>query len=480
MLVLDRESSLPPHSELVEVESQIVKLIDRVRVSLDLDGRCFQEFERETLYPFLKLLIKKFLSYSILKKLEEIANQCEMVITAQKISSSLNLLEKKLFKNNKLHEKKEASEEIDIEEEMRKKFGFDSKAHQSKPVQMVTSESKAKLFTRNRKDANVLVPKKQSKPEPAQKAETFHKNRSSLFYNKFIRKKGPSDSRPSMAHRGHMATSKKILANPKPMVKSPFFGSSPRNPSENDIPDFFKLNKMISKNSTKVIDLNEKKYDKRLENYRREQLKNRKLPNLKKSKPNRRRLTTSFKYTRVLRDKKGVGDLNDENIINLRSRADILNQFEQEMLKDFNQGELKRSFSFNEEPPKKPNQIIGVVSENDAALFNNLEKESSKESFSKLEPKFKNFKMEEKSEKNNLLENTGTSTKLDYPTKLFLPEDAEGQEDHDKENGLLYDPKPDSTLEKFKAKEEEIAFEIGSDDWDNNIFGKHTPTKDFL
>lgn len=304
MLVLDQERGEEQKKEFEELETQIIKLIDRIRVGLDLEGLSFQEFEKHTLYPFLKLLIKKFLSYCILKKLEEIANQCEMVITAQKISSSLNLLEKKLFKNNKLHEKKKniLDDDIDIEEEMKKKFGFDIEAHRNKPIQVLPQ--KMSLFKKKNVGNIVTEVKKTEKKKVVSKRDNYGTNRSSLFYNKFIRKKPTSQIKT--ANKKKQGSD---LKNSNTMYKQNYrkihrYGSGNGQGNENDIPDFFKLNKMISNKNKNVIEIEEKKVDPKKEKMRKEQLKNWKLPNLKKKKVISKEVKNFFQIHQIGQRKK--------------------------------------------------------------------------------------------------------------------------------------------------------------------------------
>jgi hypothetical protein len=487
MLVLDRERDEGDQKEFEELESQIIKLIDRIRVGLDLQGHSFQKFEKDTLYPFLKLLIKKFLSYCILKKLEEIANQCEMVITAQKISSSLNLLEKKLFKNNKLHEKKKnfLDDDVDIEEEMKKKFGFDVSAHKKQPVQVM--RQKMSLFKKKNVNNCIPVVKKTEKKKVLPKNENYGGNRSSLFYNKFIRKRPPSQTNTANKQkRGEVQKNFNSRYLPS-QRKTHIYGKMNGNASEKDIPDFFKLNKMISQKNKNVIELQENKLDSKKEKLRKEQLKNWKLPNLKKKKSYPRRLKTSFKYTKLVRGKKSVEDQNNENIINLRSRADILNKFEQEMMQDLTkvQGSLKESFSFENLDKFEPNKIIGVPSKKSADLFNNLEDAKTEGPLSKFTSKPYTCDTGDKQKgENNLGGKSGSNQ--EFSDRLHTGKENEGNalegtdKTRTKENNAVLLDNFEGAMGKSDLNDNDVVFEIGSNDWENDIFGKHTPTKDFL
>lgn len=88
---------------LSDLEASIVKKIDRLRAHYELEDEDFTAFQTERVYPYLRIIIKKFLDYVILKKLEDIAAHCEMSFVLGKISSCLANLERKLFKSNNMH-----------------------------------------------------------------------------------------------------------------------------------------------------------------------------------------------------------------------------------------------------------------------------------------------------------------------------------------------------------------------------------------
>lgn len=465
MLVLDRDPSKSVVPGFAEIETQTVRLIDRIKVDMELQNRSFELFEKNVLYPFLKLLIKKFLSYFILKKLEEIANECSMLVTAEKISGSLNSLEKRLFKNNKLHQSHTRSpdEEIDLEAEMKKRFGFDCRAQRNGQTQ---KENHAGLFRKKAKNDEAAKKRNQTGI-----AEIKGGNRSSQFYNKFIKKGKQRRSEAGAKRPIEEATHKKpIKTNSRLRNGANLFGGNQR---EMEVPDFYRLNKLISQNSENVMELNQGKYERRLETLRRERLKNRKLPNPNKQRGAQRRLKRSFNYTKLIKRKKHLGDQNDENIINLKSRVDILLDFRKEM-----GDELKQD---SQDPPASVEELkmIGIPNNDEQKIAANLKEMSNSNSFSKLGPNFESFLLEER-------ENVVDSENVNRGEKLREEEQVKSEEL--KKSSVFLDVKVEEegglaefmSKKKTKKKINDVVYEIGTDDWENNVFGKNTPSKDFL
>lgn len=104
MFLFPRQKSDPQaKATIAELEASIVKKIDRLKVHCDLEEKDFRRFQTQRIYPYLRVVIKKFLDYAILKKLEDIAALCELDVVLGKISSCLANLEMKLFKSNNMH-----------------------------------------------------------------------------------------------------------------------------------------------------------------------------------------------------------------------------------------------------------------------------------------------------------------------------------------------------------------------------------------
>ena len=386
-----------------------------------------------------------------------------------------------------MHEKKvrNTSGDIDIEAEMKKKFGFNVKAHAH--LNTLKEERKLGLFKKNKlgKEKGPIVNVKNNKKIISQN-ENFNGNRSSLFYNKFIRKQFSKKNVTNSKSKLDPKTIKKKLERRRIMTNFERRGMR-GSKNDDDIPDFFKLNKLISNNNENLIDLSDKKYEKKLEVYKKEQLKNRKLPNLKKSKINHRRLKTSFNYTKIVKDRKRMEEQNDENIINLKSRADILVGYEKEMMKDLSEGKEPEqpSLVISHPEKEKTNAVIGRVTRVDSDLFKNVLESSPNESMSKLQPRFQSFSMQiqegtsreaGKEEKKDAEESTKFLQPEESEVNLFSTLEKEKKEEKELfefENQLF-------TLKKPNKKLDEVVFEICSNDWENNVFGKHTPTKDFL
>ena len=481
MVLLKKDPKKFPIPEFDEIETKIVKLIDRIRVTLDFQNKCFQKFEKNILYPFLKLLIKKFLSYFILKKLVDIANQCEMITTSEKISGSLKSLEKKLFKNNKLHEnkKEKMTGELDLDQEMKNKLGFDINNHQNNTSMI---NNRLSIFKKKIKKVEPIITKNKKQKEIIPLNESMGRNRSSLFYNKFIRKNKQQKGSGQIKNPIEPLTVKKVIQNSTMFGNVNRFNRRSMPLAQEDIPDFFKLNKMIAnKGNGNIINLNEKKRDKRIENYKKDKIKNRKLPNLIKQKLNQRRgIRTSFSYTKLLKNKKNVEDMNNENIINLQSRADILKEYEQEIMKNLNVNKSFENISMNIESSKE-NKVIGNVTKSNTELFDNLNKNSKNDGISKLDSKFISFSMKENEnynfekksenfEESNIINEHKIEANPFMNSVLAL-----------KSENKIFDYKgEDLGSKKTKDKLEEVVYEICTNDWENNIFGKHTPNKDFL
>ena len=476
MLVIENESSTNANPEFEELESQIIKLIDRIQITLDIEGKNFQLFERNILYPFLKLLIKKFLSYYILKKLEDIANQCEMRITSDKISGSLKALEKKLFKNNKLYENKQVNkmEELDVDAEIKKQFGFDINAFQN--MSTPSKNIKYCLFGKKKSNNKGTEPNKHTKKiENRVKNDISNQNRCNLFYNKFIRKKNKSGMDRKAKKPIQMINNKNLIRSNK------IFGNVRMNSlSKNEVPDFYKLNKMISKNNENIMDFTENKYKTKLENYKKEQLKNRKLPKMARKKNTKRKLITSFNYTKHIKQKKCLGDMNDENIINLQSRADILHGYEKEMINDLNDSKTLNEDELISTQKKDPNKMIGVMSDDKKHLFVNMNRKSETESISKLGPRFDSFAIKNDKEGGHFNNEAQDKPPVDSDEKAIAPNQLENK--FYSFDNIKNDNKKikKNIFENNQENDDQSVYEICSDDWENNIFGKHTPTKDFL
>lgn len=468
LLVLDRDPSQAEVPGFAELEGRVVKLLDRVQVSLDLAGQSFEAFEREALYPFLKLLAKKFLSYFVLKKLVDIALQCNLATTAEKISGSLRQLEKKLFKNNQLHRSSRlnAGAEPDLEAEMKKKFGFDVHAQGNGGRQ---KENQRGLFKKKAGAAKTGAPVKRA--EAKSKAEASGGNRSSLFYKKFIKKS--TARKPERPSRGPLeeATHKKVVA-----ARTRFRNGGAR-PGEEEVPDFYRLHRLISQNRETVIDLSQAKPQRRLEALRRERLKNRELPHLHKPRAAKRRLKRSFNYTARVGRRKRLGDQNDENIINLQSRADILFGFEKEMIGDLQDTPRKPGPRQPREAPK----VIGVPSEADCRLLAQMKRASPSDSLCKLGPNFESFALDGSAQDADSRDAGSARAALPSGAVRLKGEAVEGGPVLLAEAPVEGKAAFASEAEKLTNKKlEEVSYEIGSDDWENNVFGKHTPTKDFL
>lgn len=104
MFLFPRQNSDPKtKTTLSQLEASIVKKIDRLKVHCDLEEKDFRRFQTQRIYPYLRVVIKKFLDYAILKKLEDIAALCELDVVLEKISTCLANLEKKLFNSNNMH-----------------------------------------------------------------------------------------------------------------------------------------------------------------------------------------------------------------------------------------------------------------------------------------------------------------------------------------------------------------------------------------
>lgn len=466
MLVLDRDPSQGAVPGFPEIESQTVRLIDRIKVSMELKNESFEEFEKNVLYPFLKLLIKKFLSYFILKKLVEIANECSMLVTAEKISSSLNSLEKRLFNNNKLHQSppRNHHEDIDLEAEMKRRFGFDARAQKKATI---LKENQSGLF--RKKTSNCATKKKRN---AADNGDINRGNRSSLFYNKFIKK--------SKQRRGGVKAKGPVqeMTHKKPIKSGTRLwnvGASFQGPgAENDVPDFYRLNKLISQNSENVMDLSQARHERRAEALRKERLRNRKLPNPSRQRGPQRRLKRSFNYTKLIKRKKYLGDQNDENIINLKSRADILMDFRQEMFDDLKQGSQEEALRATGEGPR----VIGVPNEDERRLAQHLKEVSPSNSFSRLGPNFDSFMIESRVE--NVVSENKVCSELESTKDHIKSEDLEKSLPlAEKENNNEAELESFMSKKKTKKKMNEVVYEIGTDDWENNVFGKNTPNKEF-
>jgi hypothetical protein len=395
-----------------------------------------------------------------------------MTITSEKISNSLRSLEKKLFKNNKLHKNKEKiqMEEFDLDVEMKKNFGFDIKAYQGN-VQ-TNRVNRTNLFKKKKsKELNNENSKIQKNSEVNKKKEKIKVNRSSLFFNKFIKKRNKLTSKKrSKGPIVEFSTNKKLIKASTMFNSNIKLGNQNSN-QLNEVPDFYKLNKMISKNSQNLMDLNEKNYKRKFEKYRKEKILNRKLPQRSKQKNTKRKIKTMFNYTKHIKQKKCFGDINDENIINLQSRADILYGYEKEMIKDLNGHKSDNEEERLRNTIKESNQVIGNPTEANKDLFANMKNLSETESYSKLGPRFSSFKIED-NQQNIKSQEIDQSNPIINDQNVFY-ENKENQEK--KSKNLMKD-----LLKNEEEKEDDDVYEICSNDWENNVFGKHTPTKDFL
>ena len=172
--------------------------------------------------------------------------------------------------------------------------------------------------------------------------------------------------------------------------------------------------------------------------------------------------------------------MNDENIINLQSRADILYGYEKEMINDLNDSKTLNEDELISTQKKDPNKMIGVISEDKKHLFVNMNRKSETESISKLGPRFDSFAIKNDKEGGHFNKEAQDKLPVDSDNKVNAPNQL-GNKFYSFDN-IKNDNKKfkKNIFENNQEHDDQSVYEICSDDWENNIFGKHTPTKDFL
>ena len=505
------------------LESDIIKLIDRIKMHCDLEDLLFSDFELKSLYPFLRILLRKFLSYNILKKLEDISLTCEMEFTASKISNYLSNLEKKLFQNNKLHVEKQISrlEDIDPSKQFKNKFEFENNRNgneYSKPVphflvnpnhnsQHLQEESpkhksnntngnckegvQGKIFQRVRKmegqpktkdpvDISSYNKLKNTVPSIESPRVSMGDDRYSRFFNKFIlkdkkvKKSIPTNNNsnsqnvftkrvPDNKKYSHLAPNRLERGKGGRMVQK-----------DNDAPDFFMINRMFNKDAveeydpSKNINGNHKNNKNDLEN-----LKTRKLPDMKdlQQKPRKRRIRSSYTYKKTIQGKRCLEDYEDNNIINIKSKTDLLKAFEEDLYDEANSLPTENLINISQ-----PNF------QNITAQKSNQQKNIDSQDNEDKTTNCFNTKFETK-------QNDSNETQLNLNTTELI-EDRDNndstkdliEEIGDKENKRTTVKQRKSSVSNKQRKKslESQQPDVEYADWENDVFARRTPTKDFL
>lgn len=288
-----------------KVEGLVVKTIDTIKVNLDLEEFSFTSFQEKNIYPFLKMIIKKFPKYGLIKHFLEISETCGMDYISSKIFDSLKLVEKKMFKNNSLFDDKFQSQR-----KLDDKSVFQRKSFKNKNL-ILENENKF-----NKKDGFVTNMKKVNKWERRKSSNLMrhssqkNKRFESLFQKFMMTPKGnPKSNRKS------------------PMIKKEEFFRLSQPNGINDcknVPNFFRANDYFKNNSICKLEI-KKKTPKKI---KKKFVKKRKLPSVVRG-PSKihRTLQSSFRYK--VKKKKEVTYTN--NIINRNSSKIVLDGFLNEM-----------------------------------------------------------------------------------------------------------------------------------------------------
>lgn len=278
-----------PSQEIQTLIGNIETNIDLIKTSFELSDKCFEFVESRMLFPFLKILLKKYFSSNIIKNLQKIVLNCDLSFISNKLERALDALKKKPGPKLRL-----SSKDRDKVNHL-KKISFESK------FEIKSKENKTNLKNIFMRDKIQVVKKKENETNTP-------KNRSSRFLQKFILKD-------------------KIKTKPSQMKKMSckISGSSSKN--ETSVPDFFKLNRQLKQDGILEDSLHEIKKSAKMRQQL-EQLETRKLPNLKTNSKNSktRRIRTSFNYTKSIRSNQQQPHeiQNDENIVNISNSFEIL------------------------------------------------------------------------------------------------------------------------------------------------------------
>jgi hypothetical protein len=272
----------------------IEKNIDLIKTSFELSGKCFEVVESRILFPFLKILLKKYFSSNIIKNLQQIVLNCDLSFISNKLEKALNALKKKPVPKLQISSKgRETTNHL-------KKISFESKF----PIKSKENQTNNKnIFMREKVQ---IVKKKENETNTP-------KNRSSRFLQKFILK-DKVKAKPTQGNN----------------VSCRMSGSSSKNDAS-CVPDFFKLNRQLKQDGILEDSLHEIKKNAKMRQQL-EELETRKLPDFKKNSKNNktRRIRTSFNYTRskTVTQQQPNQIQNDENIVNISNSFEIFKNIE--------------------------------------------------------------------------------------------------------------------------------------------------------
>lgn len=306
----------------MQIETDLNQNIDILKASFDIESISFDHIEMNILYPFIKVLLKYFLSYSGLVKLYQISNECGLFGISSKINSVLNSVEKK---DNKF--KKNEKKVFDVENEFKKFFGRDkSENTQSTSISKIQKNTLKVLHDKKNEENDI---NKLQKIQPLLTHDS-----SKIIPSNTNLKKSPQE-------RSKIFIQTYILKNKK--VSESIFNKNLKNNTEqgsfynnknNSVPDFFKLNRELKQDGI----LEDKFHIIQKNAAMREQIEELQTKKVRysRSKVNsyqKRGIRKSYIYKKSCPLKKNSHEKFDDNIINIQNSMTLLKDL------DFNSGE---------------------------------------------------------------------------------------------------------------------------------------------